>query len=71
MLALCLMLLVTYHALNYAGIIGLGLSTNGATKAPNLNPQSSISCVHDNFDFIAEGIFLHIQGNKYYISCVN
>ena len=25
MLALCLMLLVTYHALNYAGIIGLGL----------------------------------------------
>ena len=27
MLALCLMLLVTYHALNYAGIIGLGLST--------------------------------------------
>ena len=27
MLALCLMLLVTYHALNYAGIIGLGLLT--------------------------------------------
>ena len=27
MLALCLMLLVTYHALNYAGIIGLGLVT--------------------------------------------
>ena len=25
MLALCLMLLVTYYALNYAGIIGLGL----------------------------------------------
>ena len=25
MLALCLMLLVTYRALNYAGIIGLGL----------------------------------------------
>ena len=25
MLALCLMLLVTYHALNYAGIVGLGL----------------------------------------------
>ena len=25
MLALCSMLLVTYHALNYAGIIGLGL----------------------------------------------
>ena len=25
MLALCLMLLVTYHALNYVGIIGLGL----------------------------------------------
>ena len=25
MLALCLMLLVTYHALNYAGTIGLGL----------------------------------------------
>ena len=26
MLVLCLMLLVTYHALNYAGIIGLGLA---------------------------------------------
>ena len=26
MLALCLMLLVTYDALNYAGIIGLGLT---------------------------------------------
>ena len=26
MLALCLMLLVTYYALNYAGIIGLGLA---------------------------------------------
>ena len=25
MLALCLMLLFTYHALNYVGIIGLGL----------------------------------------------
>ena len=25
MLALCLMLLVTYYAFNYAGIIGLGL----------------------------------------------
>jgi len=25
MLALCLVLLVTYYALNYAGIIGLGL----------------------------------------------
>ena len=27
MLALCLMLLVTYYALNYAGIIGLDLNT--------------------------------------------
>ena len=27
MLALCLMLLVTYYALNYAGIISLGLRT--------------------------------------------
>ena len=27
MLALCLMLLVTYHALNYAGIIALDLNT--------------------------------------------
>ena len=28
MLALCLMLLVTYHALHYAGIISLGLSVS-------------------------------------------
>ena len=31
MLALCLMLLVTYHALNFAGIIGLGLKVDKST----------------------------------------
>ena len=35
MLALCLMLLVTCHALNYAGTIGLGLSvSNGIIMIP-------------------------------------
>jgi len=29
MLALCLMLLATYYALNYASIIGRGLATEG------------------------------------------
>jgi len=29
MLALCLMLLATYYALNYAGIIGQGLKQSG------------------------------------------
>ena len=33
MLALCLMLLVTYHALNYAGIFGLGLIKSNIYKA--------------------------------------
>ena len=33
MLALCLMLLVTYYALNYAGIIGLGLGILHLTLA--------------------------------------
>ena len=33
MLALCLMLLVTYYAFNYASIIGLGLTDSGAVFA--------------------------------------
>ena len=41
MLALCLMLLVTYYAFNYAGIIGLGL--NLATLSP-LPPAHPLIC---------------------------
>ena len=34
MLALCLMLLVTYYAFNYAGIIGRGLTKTHVAKVP-------------------------------------
>ena len=51
MLALCLMLLVTYHALNYAGIIGLGLScivdkerSHGTDPTGNVSINLIISC---------------------------
>ena len=36
MLALCLMLLVTYYALNYAGIIGLGLKMHQLLQKQNI-----------------------------------
>ena len=40
MLALCLMLLVTYHALNYAGTISLGLYRYSFSVTPSLKPAS-------------------------------
>jgi len=39
MLALCFMLLVTYYALNYAGIIGLGLFECGEYIARKMMKQ--------------------------------
>ena len=42
MLALCLMLLVTYYALNYAGIIGLGLAMHHLTNTASYSVKISI-----------------------------
>ena len=56
MLALCSVLLVTYHALNYAGIIGLGLidgtdiyrKCSILTLVPPLITESSDLCIGGN-----------------------
>ena len=54
MLALCLMLLVTYYAFNYASIIGLGLITE--MKCP-----SSVKFSEDLIQFIIIQLHIYIQ----------
>ena len=46
MLALCLMLLVTYYAFNYAGIIGLDL----IARRPQLSTDAGEQADNDNLE---------------------
>ena len=43
MLALCLMLLVTYYAFNYASIIGLGLPLDPSCDQPRLTEHTILN----------------------------
>ena len=65
MLALCLMLLVTYHALNYAGIIGLGLLMKfNPIKCVILTVTNKTCSIHSQYPLYGQTL-QHVSEAKY------